>query len=58
VKIADDAVHGRKPEFTSRAAYVLALPLILGLIGALMTRLRSGDDPGYKKGKWQGMGSC
>lgn len=38
-------IKGRKPEFTHQMAYVLALPLFIGLAGALLMKLTTGKNP-------------
>lgn len=38
-------VKGRKPEFTHRMAYALALPLLVGILGAMMMKLLTGKNP-------------
>ena len=38
-------VHGKKPELTLAAAYLLALPMFTAFIGALVMKLLTGDWP-------------
>ena len=38
-------IRGRKPEFTHRMAYTMALPLVVGTLGALITYLFTGKGP-------------
>ncbi len=44
-KVPLDAVRGRKPEFTHRMAYLLAMPLLAGLIGGVMNYWMTGEPP-------------
>jgi hypothetical protein len=37
--------RGERPEFTHRMAYVMALPLLVGIIGATINYLMTGDQP-------------
>jgi hypothetical protein len=42
---ASDLAHGRSTELTHRAAYVIALPLVVGMYSALYQYLRTGQGP-------------
>jgi hypothetical protein len=48
-KAAWEGVHGRKPEFTQRMGYTLALPLVVGFLGAALMKLLTGKDPAELK---------
>jgi len=37
--------HGERPDFTHRMAYIMALPLLVGLLGGLVTYLATGQRP-------------
>ncbi len=41
----NDVAHMRKPEFTSRMAYTLAMPAVTAIYGAILTALATGKPP-------------
>ena len=45
---AKSTFRGERPEFTHRMAYAMALPILVGIIGGLLTYLLTGEKP---KGK-------
>lgn len=44
-KFLSDFSRGRFPEMTTRMAYVLAMPAVTGMLGAVMTYLATGQGP-------------
>ncbi len=42
---AKDVKAGKRPDFSHRMAYVMALPLLIGILGYLVTRLATGTKP-------------
>lgn len=44
-KATADVLQGKKPEFTYRMAYLAALPIIAGMLGAIYQYLRTGKGP-------------
>lgn len=44
-RAVQDIVRGRNPEFTHRMAYIMAMPIVTGLYGALMTYAATGKGP-------------
>lgn len=44
-KFFTDIARGRRPEFTARMAYSMAMPAIVGLYGAILTYLATGQPP-------------
>lgn len=45
VKAAGDAIKGKSPEFTSRMAYIIALPIVAGLAGGILHYLNTHETP-------------
>lgn len=45
VKALGDGLRGKPPEVTSRMAYILALPLVAGLLGGIIHYLSTGQRP-------------
>lgn len=45
VKFLNDAAHGRRPEFTTRMAYTMAMPIVTAIYGAILTYLATGHGP-------------
>lgn len=44
-RVANDIAHGRAPQLTTRMAYTMALPMVTGLYGAILTYLATGQGP-------------
>jgi hypothetical protein len=42
---ANEGAHGRRPQFTHKMAYVVALPIMVGIIGATLNYLLTGKQP-------------
>lgn len=52
VKAASQATQGKKPEFSYRMAYFAALPIVTGILGAMIQYLRTGKGPQEAKDYW------
>jgi hypothetical protein len=44
-KFVTDVARGRAPAFTTRMAYTMAMPMVVGLYGSLLTYLATGKPP-------------
>ena len=44
-RFLNDAAHGRRPEFTTRMAYTMAMPVVTAIYGAILTALATGKAP-------------
>ena len=47
-KAAWDALHAKKPTVTHRIEYTIALPILIGLLGAIYMYLRTGQETGRR----------
>lgn len=45
IEAGADVAQGKKPEFSYRMAYVAALPIVVGMLGAIAQYLRTGKGP-------------
>jgi hypothetical protein len=52
VEAVKDAASGKKPEFSYRMAYFAALPIVTGILGAMIQYLRTGKGPQEMKDYW------
>ena len=52
---ANRLLQGKKPEMTYRMSYILAVPMVVGMAGAITQYLMSGQLPGHNKdGEYEG----